>query len=155
MADFTTIPDSNIEPGKPIRSIDGLALRDNPIAIAEGAAGAPKIAGQQGPAVETGGIANSAVTTAKIAANERMTNANVRTATASSSAGAVGTYGFFIKSTFVGQSDYTAGNTQAGSGLRYSSTNRNSGGTPSGTWRAMGTNNDRNNSHASVWLRIS
>jgi len=45
MADWTTIPDSSIEPGKPIRSIDGLALRDNPIAIAEGAAGAPRIVG--------------------------------------------------------------------------------------------------------------
>ena len=43
MAIWTTIPDSSIEPGKPIRSIDGIALRDNPIAIAEGAAGAPKI----------------------------------------------------------------------------------------------------------------
>jgi len=46
MADWTTIPDSSIEPGKPIRSIDGLALRDNPIAIAEGAAGAPRIVGR-------------------------------------------------------------------------------------------------------------
>ena len=43
MATWTTIPDSSIEPGKPIRSIDTLALRDNPVAIAEGAAGAPKI----------------------------------------------------------------------------------------------------------------
>lgn len=42
MADWTTIPDSSIEPGKPIRSIDGLALRDNPVAIAEGAVGAPR-----------------------------------------------------------------------------------------------------------------
>ena len=46
MADWTTIPDSSIEPGKPIRSIDGLALRDNPIAIAEGATGAPRIFGE-------------------------------------------------------------------------------------------------------------
>jgi hypothetical protein len=43
MAVWTTIPDENIEPDKPIRSIDGLALRDNPVAIAEGAAGAPRI----------------------------------------------------------------------------------------------------------------
>jgi hypothetical protein len=43
MADWTTIPDSSIEPGKPIRSIDGLALRDNPVAIAEGAVGAPRV----------------------------------------------------------------------------------------------------------------
>jgi len=45
MADWTTIPDSSIEPGKPIRSIDGLALRDNPIAITKGASGAPRIIG--------------------------------------------------------------------------------------------------------------
>jgi len=46
MADWTTIPDSSVEPGKPIRSIDGLALRDNPVAIAEGAVGAPRIVGR-------------------------------------------------------------------------------------------------------------
>jgi hypothetical protein len=43
MATWTTIPDSSLEPGKPIRSIDTLALRDNPVAIAEGAAGAPRV----------------------------------------------------------------------------------------------------------------
>lgn len=43
MATFTTLPDASLEPGKPIRSIDGLALRDNPIAITEGAAGAPRV----------------------------------------------------------------------------------------------------------------
>ena len=43
MATWTTLPDATLEPGKPIRSIDVLALRDNPIAIAEGASGAPKI----------------------------------------------------------------------------------------------------------------
>src|SRR5690625_3039397 len=43
MAQWTNIPTDRIEPGKPIRAIDGLALRDNPIAIAEGAAGAPRV----------------------------------------------------------------------------------------------------------------
>jgi len=43
MATWTTIPDSSLEPGKPIRSIDALALRDNPVAIAEGESGAPRI----------------------------------------------------------------------------------------------------------------
>jgi len=43
VATWTTIPDANLEPDKPARSIDALALRDNPVAIAEGAAGAPKI----------------------------------------------------------------------------------------------------------------
>lgn len=43
MATWTTIPDSSLEPGKPIRSIDALALRDNPVAIAEGSSGAPRV----------------------------------------------------------------------------------------------------------------
>lgn len=43
MATWTTVPDASLEPGKPIRSIDALALRDNPVAIAEGASGAPKV----------------------------------------------------------------------------------------------------------------
>lgn len=43
MATWTTIPDSSLEPGKPIRSIDALALRDNPVAIAEGQSGAPRV----------------------------------------------------------------------------------------------------------------
>ena len=45
MANWTTLPDAALEPGKPIRSIDGLALRDNPVAITEGAVGAPRIVG--------------------------------------------------------------------------------------------------------------
>ena len=43
MATWTDIDDARLEPGKPIRSVDGLALRDNPVAIAEGAEGAPKV----------------------------------------------------------------------------------------------------------------
>lgn len=46
MTTFTTIPNSSLEPGKPIRSIDGLALRDNPLAIIEGDATAPRIIGK-------------------------------------------------------------------------------------------------------------
>jgi hypothetical protein len=43
MADWTNLPDSTFDEGKPIRSVDGLALRDNPAAIARGAPGAPRI----------------------------------------------------------------------------------------------------------------
>lgn len=45
MANWTDIPDSVLEPAKPIRAVDGIAFRDNPIAIAEGAPGAPRING--------------------------------------------------------------------------------------------------------------
>jgi hypothetical protein len=43
MTTWTTIPTASLEPGAPARSVDALALRDNPIAIAEGASGAPKV----------------------------------------------------------------------------------------------------------------
>ena len=43
MTTWTAIPDASLDPGKPARSIDAKALRDNPIAIAEGATGAPKV----------------------------------------------------------------------------------------------------------------
>ncbi|MBL3560998.1 hypothetical protein [Rhodovulum sulfidophilum] len=44
MTDWTTIPNSVIEAGKPGRAVDGRALRDNPVAIAEGSASAPIVA---------------------------------------------------------------------------------------------------------------
>lgn len=43
MTSWTNIADNRLEPGKPARSIDAIALRDNPIAIAENAANAPKV----------------------------------------------------------------------------------------------------------------
>ena len=43
MSTWTNIPDDALEPSKPIRSVDAIALRDNPVAIAEGAAGAPRV----------------------------------------------------------------------------------------------------------------
>lgn len=44
MTDYTSIANSQIDPKAPVTSELMTALRDNPIAIAEGAAGAPKIA---------------------------------------------------------------------------------------------------------------
>ena len=43
MTSWTNIADNRLEPGKPARSIDAIALRDNPIAIAENAPNAPKV----------------------------------------------------------------------------------------------------------------
>jgi hypothetical protein len=42
MTDFTTIPNSELAVDAPARSINALQLRDNPIAITEGATGAPR-----------------------------------------------------------------------------------------------------------------
>src|SRR5690625_3043343 len=131
MAQWTNIPTVRIEPGKPIRAIDGLALRDNPIAIAEGASGAPR--------VQTNGIADSAVTTDKIAnsnvtAQKLATGGNennwVRARTATSTAGAVGTYAWLQR--YSGGPSYW-GQTVPGSQL----TPDGGSSTLAGTWRVM------------------
>lgn len=56
MADWTDIADSVLEVGKPIRSIDHFALRDNITALAEGATGAPDILNAAIPAVTAGTV---------------------------------------------------------------------------------------------------
>ncbi len=43
MADWTTITDTQVDPDAPLTSQLGYAWRDNPIAIAEGAVGAPRV----------------------------------------------------------------------------------------------------------------
>lgn len=43
MADWVAISDSQVDPDAPITSELGYAFRDNPIALAEGAVGAPRI----------------------------------------------------------------------------------------------------------------
>src|SRR5690625_142609 len=139
MAQWTNIPTDRIEPGKPIRAIDGLALRDNPIAIAEGASGAPRIQTNgiansavtnskiSSNAVTTSKIANSAVTTSKIA-NNNVTAQKLATGGNENSwvggrivalgAGAVGTYAFV---TSVSGSPTSWGETVPGSNLRLAS----------------------------------
>lgn len=158
MANWTNIPTDRIEPGKPIRAIDGLALRDNPIAIAEGANGAPKI---REAAISTNSIngnrlrtnsvpndrlTNNSITGSKIASNT-VTSTNLAEGNserdwvgrriASMSAGAVGTYAFVVP---------TANNTAvwnqtiSGSRLRYSNSKTENSGTTgqlSGTWRIL------------------
>jgi hypothetical protein len=99
------------------------------------------------------------------------TTAQVLTATADASVGAVGTYAFLGQST-VNLLD-NAGGTRAGSSLRYAGivgngdfTSNNltlqgaagNGGTPAGTWRCMGRSNFATNNSlvgASLYLRIS
>jgi hypothetical protein len=96
------------------------------------------------------------------------TTAQVLSATAGASVGAVGTYAFLGFNS--GTSALSIGSTTAGSNLRYvtvgssSSWNVNftdnltghgGGGTPAGTWRAMGGSSNANRNKATIWLRIS
>ena len=164
MADWTTIPDTTFEPGAPAKGRDMRFLRDNPIAIAEGASGAPRI--------QAGGIGTGAVTNVKLASNA-VTNVKVSNGTlgaekfqtgaternwvlartAAAARGAVGSYAFLS----LVSGDSGGGDTKAGSDLSYASATSeggvSSGGTPAGTWRNMGRTLSTGN--ATVFLRIS
>lgn len=89
------------------------------------------------------------------------TTTQVLTATAGASAGAVGAYSFLVTSSAV-----STGNTIAGSNTRYANANsnyaggfNNVGGTPSGTWRCMGSSHGSgpygNYFYSCLFLRIS
>ena len=126
MADWTDIPNSSLEPDKPIRSIDGVALRDNPVAIAEGSPGAPR-------------VVDAALSTTVTQAGKDWVTARKEDAV-----GAIGTYAFVR---LVGGSglpeNYNAGETVDGSKLEYGNPTDTSGDPPSdyglpGTWRIMG-----------------
>lgn len=147
MATWTNIGDTFLEPGKPVRSVDGLALRDNPIAIAEGASGAPR-------------IVNAAVTNGTLGAEKFQTPSTterdwVLSSTALSAVGAVGTYALLEK---LSAGDVTQGATEPGSSLNYAAASgTQSVASPSGTWRLMGQADGGGVGAAStsVWLRIS
>lgn len=55
MASFTTIDLNDFLPGQPATSAQGIALYENPLAIAEGASGAPKIAMKSAGGLSAGG----------------------------------------------------------------------------------------------------
>ena len=43
MADYTVIPDIEYAEGKPVKGVTGIAMRDNLVAVTQGALGTPKI----------------------------------------------------------------------------------------------------------------
>jgi len=144
MATWTTITTAALEPGKPVRSVDGLALRDNPIAIAEGAAGAPK-------------IENAAFDAGELGAEKFQSGTDERDwvlgRTSGAAAGAVGTYAFAL----AGAGPASGfGASISGSRLTPSNVAVNPSGYVSGTWRCMGSTDDGIGSvSTTLWLRIS
>ena len=157
MADWTTISDTQVDPNAPLTSELMTALRDNPIAIAQGASGATRITDA---ALDTG-----AATTA---GTDWVAKRNAGVA-----AGAIGSYGFFFNNNYSIVNNVTTsklpGDLEAGSNLRYSGADpaTNPAWTadiaPSGTWRLMGRFLYRENSESeqtsaprwSVYLRVS
>lgn len=146
MAEWTDISDSVLEPNKPIRSVDGIALRDNPIAIAEGASGAPK--------VQSGALQDYPWGSEDFQTGDSENNW-VRNRIASSNEGQVGTYALVARE-FRGNVSW--GGTVPGDALMVVYIKEGGGfesipGTLSGTWRVMGAEID--NDRATLALRIS
>ena len=152
MSTWTNVTDTVLEPGQPIRSVDLIAIKNNILAVPAGAANAPR--------VQTAAIQDSAVTTSKLASNERMTTANVLARTAGASAGDVGTYAWLRD---LSSGNKNEGNTVAGSSLRWATTFDDAarrGGSLPGTWRCMGRTTGNTGTSGSpnaviLWLRIS
>lgn len=132
--------------GSVLTSTQMTQLDDNFDAVMAKSSGSPVLADDY---IVTAMIADSQVTTTKLASGERMTTANVIAATAGASTGAVGSYAMLLKPT---SGAAIEGSTVAGSSLKYSNSDNTANTGPAGTWRAMGYCPQNS---ATVWLRIS
>lgn len=83
MTTYTTIPNSEVDQDSPVTQTLMSALRDNPIAITEGSAGAPKIQTNaiSDNAVTEGKIANTAVTLSKLNRAQRSFSGSINAST--------------------------------------------------------------------------
>lgn len=146
MADWVDIDNTTIEPDAPLISSTMFALRDNPKAIAEGAAGAPKITGSQSKVVQASALYTTTAERDWVLAR-----------TAGASRGAVGTYALLKNTSQLNPP--SGGQTAPGSALEYAVLDRDTGetvsaGNPSGTWRNMGAGTSLTNA-TTLFLRIA
>ena len=146
------------------QSLDTFKILNDTIVATTGGATTGLIGDQSTATWQSGtGTTESLVSPAKVKAS---VIANAPTYSQPTSLGAVGTYALLVRST--GGSTISEGTTYAGSGLRYTGFRvgigafyeafcaGNTGGTPSGTWRAMGTSNNNSGINpANIFLRIS
>ena len=148
MTDYTTLSNTAVGVGGLPSGATVTALRDNPIAIAEGTAGAPRVLHAALDATVTTDGTNW-----------------VLGRTAGATAGAVGTYAFMERTG--NNASIDIGGTIAGSSIRYAGVDKtntqqmdisSSATTPSGTWQCMGYIaflGDTSSERASLFLRIS
>lgn len=149
MATWVNISNANLQPGAPARSVDAIALRDNPIAIAEGAAGAPRIqtAAIQDGAITNAKVANGTLTGAKLANGTltwaQMNAASIYAGMGAVAAGAIGSVAMVARSNVASGTPISWGGLVSGSMLVPSnSAGENSGSNInqlSGTWRILGS----------------
>ena len=147
MATWTEIPNSSIETGKAIRAVDGLAFRDNPVAIAEGATGAPR-------------IVNEAIEDATLGAEKFQSGTDERDwiiSRVSSNINVVGSYAMLYCS-YSNFPALTIGGSCPSAYLWYAKADGSyaSSPRPSGTWRLMGDVPDGTaGGRTTLWLRVA
>ena len=147
MATWTTIPDRSLEPGKPIRSIDALALRDNPVAIAEAAPGAPPVS-----------LAAIVAALASVPVGSIGSYAFLGDTTSTTTAVGATRAGSFLR--YSGAVKTSAWNTSTSIASSQTMTGQSVNTAPDGTWRAMGyakggVISDNSVYPATLWLRIA
>lgn len=129
---YTDIPDANLEPGKPIRSIDALALRDNPIAIANGDNGAPRI---KRAALENSIIAEPQLLNGAVSAG-KLNGPSIQAWLGGLGTNQIGTYGLM---SFPGSNEVNPGDIVAGSSIGYADAAGNiKTSSASGSWKCRG-----------------
>ena len=148
MTDYTILSNTAVGVGGLPSGATVTALRDNPLAIAEGTAGAPRV---------LDAALDATVTTS---GTDWVLN---RTAVAI--AGAVGTYAFMERAG--NNAGIDIGETISGSSIRYAGVDKtssqpmdisSSSTVPSGTWRCMGyiaNLSDTSSERATIFLRIA
>ena len=149
MATWVNISNANLQPGAPARSVDAIALRDNPIALAEGAAGAPRIqtAAIADLAVTGAKIANTTITGAKLVDGTltwaKMNAASIYAGIGAIAAGAIGSVAMVARSNVAVGTPISWGQLVSGAMLVPSNSDGENAGTTinqlSGTWRILGS----------------
>lgn len=136
MADYFAIPDSALDPDAPVTSELAYALRDNPIAIVEGAAGAPRI--------QDGALGGNATPYG---------GSWIAARTSFVGAGAVGSYVFAVRSS---AGETPLGGIVSGASLNASNVATEFGVALSGSWRCMGfASGTVGAGSTTLWLRVS
>lgn len=165
MATWVNISNSNLQPGAPARSVDAIALRDNPIALAEGAPGAPRIqtAALDNLIVTNDKVANATLTGSKLAGNtvhwNRLEAASIYAGIGAVAAGGIGSYAMVARSINAGGAAMVWGQAVAGSLLVPSNSIGTNAGTLAnvltGTWRILGSGMAPGTSETTLALRIA
>lgn len=166
MADYIAITDAEVEPEAPLTSSLAARWRDNPIAIAEGAPGAPRLNGSQGAAItHTDALAPGVIRLSNII-NDSVSADKLRTSTeerdwvlgrtAELTGDAIGTYAMLRYGDF---DEVQRNANRPGSDLSPAAANAAAmSATASGTWKCLGfveSGSTGGPGKVTLWVRVA